>query len=166
MSDKATQWQQMLDSLPRELEPSPQVWAKIEDRISPKQGYSTKVAIAATLVIGLLIGYLIRPPQHIDTDNALLATIDAIELQHQSQVSALEDNRQLVGLRDNQYEPIFNDGIDQLRNAAKELYDNLRRDPTDKQLWQMWLWTQKREIELLKQMQKLPNNQLKDGVMI
>ncbi|WP_028774167.1 hypothetical protein [Shewanella waksmanii] len=162
MSDKAKQLEQMVNALPKEIEPANSQWSDIEHRLTPQQQrLSPQFALAAVLVLGLAIGYLMRPLGLTEPNAELIATIEAIELQHQAQVASLTEGHHLVDLRDNHYQPIFNDGIEQLRAAAKELYNNLTLNPTDKQLWQMWLWTQKREIELLKQMQQLPKNTVK-----
>ena len=44
----------------------------------------------------------------------------------------------------------------ELRRAATQIYQALQANPTDKQLWQLWLWVQQRELDLLQQGQNYP----------
>ncbi|MGL5410652.1 MAG: anti-sigma factor, partial [Shewanella sp.] len=54
-------------------------------------------------------------------------------------------------------------GLSELRLASTQVFQALQTDPTNKQLWQLWLWVQQRELDLLQQAQKLPMNHSLQG---
>lgn len=170
MVDKADTLKRLLEETPREMTPERDLWQGVELRLdAPKdspRSYWRPMAIASTLLLALLVGKLSLGPTMPDAENeALIQTLAAIQAQHKASVDALSLTKR-VDWRSSPYSQPVEQGIEQLRAAAKEIYEALKLNPTDKQLWQLWLWTQQREIELIKQGQKLPVDLDTTGEMI
>lgn len=170
MTDKADKLARLLAQTPREMAPERDLWQEIDQRldapVSTTNHYWRPMAIASTLLLALLVGKLSLWPASVDTESdALLQTLATIQAQHQASVDALSLTKH-VDWRTSPYSQPVEQGIEQLRTAAKEIYEALKLNPTDKQLWQLWLWTQQREIELIKQGQKLPVDRDTTGEMI
>ncbi|MBT1444610.1 hypothetical protein KJI95_08705 [Shewanella sp. JM162201] len=161
----------LIASAPRELAPATDNWQAIASRLdrplpdtetlpytekSPdteKAPRRLPLAIAAIAMLLVLVPLFNREPA--PTDDGLHALIDSIELAHQQEVAVLIAPSQLawqkVGFSDS-----IDAGLTELREAAKLILNALKANPQDKQLWQLWLWVQRREIELLTQGQRLP----------
>ena len=170
MTDKADKLARLLAQTPKEMTPERDLWQEIDQRldapVSTTNHHWRPMAIASTLLLVLLVGKLSLWPASVDTENdALVQTLATIQAQHQASVDALSLTKR-VDWRTSPYSQPVKQGIEQLRTAAKEIYEALKLNPTDKQLWQLWLWTQQREIELIKQGQKLPVDRDTTGEMI
>ncbi|MEZ9235994.1 hypothetical protein [Shewanella sp. 10N.286.52.A9] len=174
------QLDELLTSLPTEINPRVDLWQGIDDQISGKtthkpfsdqQQWKT-LAIAASLAFVMVLGWQLSTPnmtseqETITVDNALsnqstedlIALVDQIATTHQQQLASFEDNKFTVGMQlDNQINP-FNKGFTELQRASKEIQQALKNDPNNKQVWDLWLWVMKREIELLQQQQRTPTN--------
>lgn len=167
----------MVSDLPSELSPREDLWGKIEGRlnaplIETDQKWQHKqwplLAIASVMVLAVLIGSRLWSPtlSAPEANITLLNTLAKIQLEHEKQLTQLEQVNRLINWQSSPYSSPVETGIEQLRQAAKQIYQALRQNPRDKQLWQLWLWTQHREIELLKQGQKLPVSLNSQGEII
>lgn len=177
MNSKDSQLDDLVAKLPKELTPENELWDRIDKRLDAPIRHMAKrpghhlwrnAAIASLLLITAFIGQkffnpLLPPPE---VDSALINTLAEVKAQHEIQVAQLQQTSKLVNWHSSPYSSPLETGIDQLREAAKQIYESLKRNPTDKQLWQLWLWTQHREIELLRQGQKLPVSQNSQGATI
>lgn len=97
-------------------------------------------------------------------DPATLAQLlTQIATSHQAQVDALENNPHAQAWQASYIGAPLEQGLTELRLAATQIFQALNANPTDQQLWQLWLWVQSRELELLQQGQKLPLNRTTQG---
>lgn len=97
-------------------------------------------------------------------DPATLAQLlTQIATSHQAQVDALENNPHAQAWQASYIGAPLEQGLTELRLAATQIFQALNANPTDQQLWQLWLWVQRRELELLQQGQKLPLNRTTQG---
>ncbi|ACA87988.1 hypothetical protein [Shewanella woodyi] len=168
MSNNHEQLDNLVSELPKTLSPKNDLWPEIEKRLDVPVGNHTNhwrtLALASIIIIGTLLGLQqINKPFNIDTNQALLASIDSIQMQHATQVAELQMIGKKVDWQSSPFSSPVETGIKQLRQAAKEIYESLKLNPTDQQLWELWLWTQSREIELLTQAQSLPVLQNQNG---
>ncbi|MEZ9138867.1 MULTISPECIES: hypothetical protein [unclassified Shewanella] len=174
----------LIASLPKEISPKADLWQDIDDQISAKtnsnmtqksmvkgDSHWKMIAMAASLAFVMVLGWKLSTPNISSTEtltvnNALsnqstedlIALVDQIAQTHQQQISSFEDNKYTVGMQlDNQTNP-FNKGFSELELASKEIQQALKNDPNNKQVWDLWLWIMKREIELLQQQQRTPMN--------
>ncbi|WP_076541573.1 anti-sigma factor [Shewanella sp. UCD-KL21] len=140
---------------------------------SPKSQYWRHLAAAASVGFVLLFGWLLTSPtaqnpslEPITVTHALsnqstedlIALVDQIALTHQQQVNGFDDNKFTVGMQLDDLTNPFNKGYSELQLASKEIQKTLRSDPNNKQMWDLWLWVMKREIQLLQQQQRTPIN--------
>lgn len=168
MSNNHEQLDNLVSELPKALSPKNDLWPEIEKRLDVPVGNHTNhwrtLALASIIIIGTLLGLQqINKPFNTDTNQALLASIESIQIQHATQVAELQMIGQKVDWQSSPFSSPVETGIKQLRQAAKEIYESLKLNPTDQQLWELWLWTQSREIELLTQAQSLPVLQNQNG---
>ncbi|WP_299793561.1 hypothetical protein [uncultured Shewanella sp.] len=177
MDSKGSKLDDLVANLPREMTPEHDLWGNIDKRLDApisnpgmrgKGHLWRNAALAGVLLTALLLGqnYMTPDLQPIETNAPLINTLAEIKFQHDMQIAQLQQASALVNWRSSQYSSPVETGIEQLREAARQLYESLQRNPTDKQLWQLWLWTQHREIELLRQGQKLPVSQHSQGATI
>lgn len=171
------QLKQLIAKAPRDLAPERDLWSMIEKRMDkplspkvnvPKQGHPLwpQWAMAATILLAVFFGYQyqgIAPralvtAQHSpkDSDKALQTLLTQIATMHQEQVDALEHTPNALIWQTRHLSTPLEQGLAELRRAGEQIYQALQANPTDKQLWQLWLWVQQRELELLQQGQKLP----------
>lgn len=171
------QLEQLITKAPKDLPPERDLWLAIEKRMdkplsskpySPKHGQPQWPlwAMAATLLLAVFVGYQypeIAPTtphtaQHLpkDSEEALQALLTEIGTVHQGQVDALEHTPNALIWQTSHLSAPLEQGLAELRRAGAQIYQALQANPTDKQLWQLWLWVQQRELELLQQGQKLP----------
>ncbi|QYJ87020.1 hypothetical protein K0I73_04610 [Shewanella mesophila] len=164
MTTHDNQLDTLIANASRELTPAHDLWPQIEHRletpITNQNRYWRPVAIASLLLLSMIAG------QQYVTSNLmapeltpLLTSLESIRAQHQQQVLELQNQVQKVNWQSSQYGQPVEQGVEQLKAAAEQIYRTLQLNPTDKQLWQLWLWTQEREIDLLRQGQRLPINQ-------
>ncbi|GIU48288.1 hypothetical protein [Shewanella sp. KT0246] len=179
------QLDELIASLPKEITPPVDLWQNIDERISAKtthdishsnsashQQHWKMLAMAASLAFVMVLGWklstsAVTPIQEpLTVNNALsnqstedlIALVDQIAQTHQQQIAAFDDNKYTVGMQlDNQANP-FNKGFSELELASKQIQQALKNDPNNKQVWDLWLWIMKREIELLQQQQRTPIN--------
>lgn len=188
---KQARLEHLVASAPRQISPTHDLWDKIENRLDvplqqPNPPLWRALTIACSVLLIASLSYLgwrnvgiessslqsaqlttqaIAPVPNALTasqDAPILALIAQIDATHQAQMQALVSNSYTVNWQQSQYSSPVENGLQELQRAGKQIYDNLRLNPTDKQLWQLWLWVQQRELELLQQGQKLPttDNQL------
>lgn len=127
-------------------------------------------AIAATVVLAIFVGFFKFTPekallnafwqtqpranQQQDDQQALHTLLAQIAQTHQAQVTTLESPTALVW-QTSRFSAPLTQGLAELRLASQQIFQALQSNPTDKQLWQLWLWVQQRELDLLQQNQKL-----------
>lgn len=171
------QLEQLVAKAPKDLAPERDLWLTIEKRmdkpLSPKADISKygrplwpQWAMAATILLAVFFGYQyqgITPTTQNtaqqapkDSDKALQTLLTQIATMHQGQVDALEHTPNALIWQTRHLSAPLEQGLEELRRAGAQIYQALQANPTDKQLWQLWLWVQQRELELLQQGQKLP----------
>ncbi len=96
----------------------------------------------------------------------MLAMLEQLQYQHQQQVKQLEASVNFGEQQKVSMTTPLSRGIDELREAATQIFQALKQDPTDQQLWQLWLWVQQREIELLTWGEQLPTQLDQQGISI
>ncbi|MFQ6370910.1 hypothetical protein [Shewanella sp. YIC-542] len=159
-----TSLDEMLRQLPEELTPQRDLWPGIARRLDASEktqpqgiAHWKQFAIACSLLLLGGVGHhLWLQSSPAETPSQMLGMMAQLQAQHQQQVQFLEQHGhyqqwQHIGLT----API-SQGVDELRSASEQIYQALQKAPQDTQLWQLWLWTQQREIELLTQGQQLP----------
>jgi len=174
------QLEQLINSAPKEMSPSHDLWQGIKKRMdkplmSPtRQSQHGRLwAIAASFILMVVLGYTQLPSfnplttqqtelaQHSAMpaqpgDAALQLLLTQIAASHQVQVDNLEQTTNALAWQTSSFSAPVEQGLAELRRAATQIYQALQANPTDKQLWQLWLWVQQRELDLLQQGQKLP----------
>lgn len=178
MNDANAKLTQLINQAPKAIAPQKDLWHDIErqlDKAEIEQTHSLKTSVFRRLAVAsmiLLVGLVgLNIWQNKDefttlaTPSPLLATLAEIKQQHQLQVNQLSQQR-LTDWQTTELGLPLEKGIEQLRKAAEQIYQALQQTPNDKELWQLWLWTQQREIELLQQGQTLPVNPLPQGALI
>ncbi|QYK04270.1 hypothetical protein [Shewanella zhangzhouensis] len=159
----------LIANAPKELTPPDANWATIAARLDRPQPttagedrnenrprrlpWYVPTAVAAALLLALVPQLPTDNPP--EADNSLLPLIESIELAHRQEVASLAESSSNAWLRVGYQEPV-EAGLKELREAARLILSSLKANPQDKQLWQLWLWVQRREIELLTQGQRLP----------
>ncbi|MCG9730586.1 hypothetical protein L1D44_12140 [Shewanella sp. Isolate13] len=175
MNDTNAKLTQLINQAPQELAPQKELWGGIERQLDkaeldpPHQQTSVfrRLAVASIVLLVGLLGMNIW--QHngefstLAKPSPLLATLTEIKQQHQRQVELLSQQQHLTNWQASELGLPLDKGIEQLRKAAEQIYQALQQTPNDKELWQLWLWTQQREIELLQQGQTLPVNPFPQG---
>ena len=170
--------QQLIDDAPKTLTPERDLWQGIEkhmDKPLASQPASRQAprlqgaqwAIAATIVLAVFFGFYTQAPvktslpeqiasQAADDEQVLQALLSQIAQTHQAQVTSLAQTPTVVAWQTSRFSAPLEQGLAELRRAGEQIYQALQANPTDKQLWQLWLWVQQRELDLLQQGQKLP----------
>lgn len=170
--------QQLIDDAPKTLTPERDLWQGIEKRMDkplasqPASRQAPRLqgaqwAIAATIVLAVLFGFYTQAPvktslpeqiasQAADDEQVLQALLSQIAQTHQAQVTSLAQTPTVVAWQTSRFSAPLEQGLAELRRAGEQIYQALQANPTDKQLWQLWLWVQQRELDLLQQGQKLP----------
>lgn len=171
------QLEQLVAKAPKGLAPERDLWLTIEKRMDKPLAPKANVlkherplwpqwAMAATILLAVFFGYQyqgITPTAPVtalhtpkDSDKALQTLLAQIATMHQGQVEALEQTPNALIWQTRHLSDPLEQGLEELRRAGAQIYQALQANPTDKQLWQLWLWVQQRELELLQQGQKLP----------
>jgi len=174
------QLEQLINSAPNAMPPTHDLWQGIEKRMDKPLVSQTRQsqngrqwAIAASFIMLVALGYSqlpyfnqlttqqtelaqnsAMPEQQGDAALQLLLTQSAAS--HQAQVDNLEQTTNALAWQTSSFSAPVEQGLAELRRAATQIYQALQANPTDKQLWQLWLWVQQRELDLLQQGQKLP----------
>ncbi|KEK27139.1 MAG: anti-sigma factor [Shewanella xiamenensis] len=170
--------QQLIDDTPKTLTPERDLWQGIEKRMDkplasqPASRQAPRLqgaqwAIAATIVLAVFFGFYTQAPvktslpeqiasQAADDEQVLQALLSQIAQTHQAQVTSLAQTPTVVAWQTSRFSAPLEQGLAELRRAGEQIYQALQANPTDKQLWQLWLWVQQRELDLLQQGQKLP----------
>ncbi|MDN5501374.1 MAG: anti-sigma factor [Shewanella sp.] len=170
--------QQFIDDAPKTLTPERDLWQGIEKRMDkplasqPASRQAPRLqgaqwAIAATIVLAVFFGFYTQAPvktslpeqiasQAADDEQVLQALLSQIAQTHQAQVTSLAQTPTVVAWQTSRFSAPLEQGLAELRRAGEQIYQALQANPTDKQLWQLWLWVQQRELDLLQQGQKLP----------
>ncbi|MCS6229908.1 anti-sigma factor [Shewanella baltica] len=174
------QLEQLINSAPKEMSPTHDLWQGIEKRMDKPLVSQTRQsqngrqwAIAASFIMLVALGYSQLPyfnqlttqqtelaqnsamPEQ-QGDAALQLLLTQIAASHQAQVDNLEQTTNALAWQTSSFSAPVEQGLAELRRAATQIYQALQANPTDKQLWQLWLWVQQRELDLLQQGQKLP----------
>jgi len=133
--------QQLIDDAPKTLTPERDLWQGIEKRMD-KPLASQPASRQAPRLQG--------------AQWAIAAMLSQIAQTHQAQVTSLAQTPTVVAWQTSRFSAPLEQGLAELRRAGEQIYQALQANPTDKQLWQLWLWVQQRELDLLQQGQKLP----------
>ncbi|AVT48363.1 hypothetical protein [Shewanella baltica] len=174
------QLEQLINSAPNAMPPTHDLWQGIEKRMDKPLVSQTRQsqngrqwAIAASFIMLVALGYSQLPyfnqlttqqtelaqnsamPEQ-QGDAALQLLLTQIAASHQAQVDNLEQTTNALAWQTSSFSAPVEQGLAELRRAATQIYQALQANPTDKQLWQLWLWVQQRELDLLQQGQKLP----------
>ncbi|MCS6152288.1 anti-sigma factor [Shewanella baltica] len=174
------QLERLINSAPKEMSPTHDLWQGIEKRMDKplvsqtRQSQNGRLwAIAASFIMLVALGYSQLPyfnqlttqqtelaqnsamPEQ-QGDAALQLLLTQIAASHQAQVDNLEQTTNALAWQTSSFSAPVEQGLAELRRAATQIYQALQANPTDKQLWQLWLWVQQRELDLLQQGQKLP----------
>ncbi|MDT3318877.1 anti-sigma factor [Shewanella sp. SP1S2-4] len=174
------QLEQLINSAPKAMPPTHDLWQGIEKRMDKplmsqtRQSQNGRLwAIAASFIMLVALGYSQLPyfnqlttqqtelaqnsamPEQ-QGDAALQLLLTQIAASHQAQVDNLEQTTNALAWQTSSFSAPVEQGLAELRRAATQIYQALQANPTDKQLWQLWLWVQQRELDLLQQGQKLP----------
>ncbi|QQX81391.1 hypothetical protein JK628_05870 [Shewanella sp. KX20019] len=176
MSHSQDKLQQLITKAPKSLAPERELWSDIEKQLDkPEYTQSShwrRIAVASVILLGGILGSLmwnnsaITPTYTAQAANSpLLMTLTSIKQEHEQQVALLQQSHK-VNWQATELGLPLKKGIEQLRKAAEKIYQTLTKTPHDKELWQLWLWTQQREIELLQQGQKLPIADQNQGALI
>ncbi|RLV60202.1 hypothetical protein D5018_08015 [Parashewanella curva] len=163
LTDK--QLDDLINGLPEEMSVSPNVWQKVQGEISHQPKPNSSKWVPMTLVASLLLTAvlswklfdhqsLLSVPEH-NTNTAMLALIDNVEQNHQQQVSQLQQTIKRVAWQQVPEFSPFKKGLKELRQAMQEVINQLKLQPQDKQLWDLWLWMQQQELNLLGQEQRV-----------
>ena len=172
MNNSNKRLENMISNLPENLTPESDLWGAIEkqlDALETKRiNHWRTLAVASVIALSLLISQQLFYPIHVipDANQTLLASIDDIQMQHANQIAELQLLGKKVNWQSSPFSSPVETGIKQLREAATLIYQSLKLNPTDQQLWQLWLWTHSREIELMTQAQSLPLIQDQNGAII
>ncbi|MCS6094543.1 anti-sigma factor [Shewanella baltica] len=174
------QLEQLINNAPNAMPPTHDLWQGIEKRMDKPLVSQTRQsqngrqwAIAASFIMLVALGYSQLPyfnqlttqqteltqnsamPEQ-QGDAALQFLLTQIAASHQAQVDNLEQTTNALAWQTSSFSAPVEQGLAELRRAAIQIYQALQANPTDKQLWQLWLWVQQRELDLLQQGQKLP----------
>ncbi|MCS6101836.1 anti-sigma factor [Shewanella baltica] len=174
------QLERLINSAPKEMSSTHDLWQGIEKRMDKplvsqtRQSQNGRLwAIAASFIMLVALGYSQLPyfnqlttqqtelaqnsamPEQ-QGDAALQLLLTQIAASHQAQVDNLEQTTNALAWQTSSFSAPVEQGLAELRRAATQIYQALQANPTDKQLWQLWLWVQQRELDLLQQGQKLP----------
>ncbi|MCH1921555.1 hypothetical protein L9G15_19205 [Shewanella sp. A3A] len=149
--------EQLLEHAPKAIAPERDLWPQIEQRLtaaSKPRPMRQMLAASVLVVVGALSYALWQPQQRPNPE--LLAMLAELQQQHQQQMAQLEQKSQWVQWQPASLTTPINQGVSELQQASDKIYHALQQDPQNQQLWQLWLWSQKRQIELLTQGQQLP----------
>lgn len=155
---------EMIEQLPKELSPQHDLWPAIARRLDTApvrhRGWHSswkQFAVACSLLLLGGFGYRLwfSEPQAV-SDPQMLAMMAQLRQQHEQQVNFIEKNSHFNQWQHASLTAPLSRGVDELRTASDQIYQALQKDPKDQQLWQLWIWAQQREIELLTQGQQLP----------
>jgi len=174
------QLEQLINNAPNAMPPTHDLWQGIEKRMDKPLVSQTRQSqngrpwvIAASFIMLVALGYSQLPyfnqlttqqpelaqnsamPEQ-QGDAALQLLLTQIAASHQAQVDNLEQTTNALAWQTSSFSAPVEQGLAELRRAATQIYQALQANPTDKQLWQLWLWVQQRELDLLQQGQKLP----------
>ncbi|PKH57644.1 hypothetical protein CXF83_18240 [Shewanella sp. Choline-02u-19] len=176
MSHSQDKLQQLIAKAPKSLAPERELWSGIEKQLD-KPEFSQpnqwrRIAVASIILLTGILGTtmwsngVITPLYTAQSNTSpLLITLSEIKLEHRQQIALLQQSHK-VNWQSTELGLPLNQGIEQLRKAAEKIYQTLTKTPHDKELWQLWLWTQQREIELLQQGQTLPAAEQNQGALI
>ncbi|MCL1049367.1 hypothetical protein L2755_06970 [Shewanella abyssi] len=176
MSHSQDKLQQLIAKAPKSLAPERELWSDIEKQLDKPEyaqpNHWRRIAVASVILLTGILGTAmwsngVIMPLYTAQSNAspLLVTLSEIKQEHEQQIALLHQSHK-VNWQATELGMPLNKGIEQLRKAAEKIYQTLTKTPHDKELWQLWLWTQQREIELLQQGQKLPTADQHQGALI
>ncbi|QUN05139.1 hypothetical protein KDN34_13145 [Shewanella yunxiaonensis] len=155
---------ELIEQLPRELTPKKDLWPEIAHQLEQAPSHhamSTSAWKQFAIACGLLLlggfGYRLWLPQQENPNDAqMLAMMAQLRQQHEQQVTFIEQHSHFNQWQHASLTAPLSRGVDELRAASAQIYLALQKDPKDQQLWQLWIWSQQREIDLLTQGQQLP----------
>lgn len=133
------QLNQLIEQTPQQITPQRSLWPGIAKRIKTNER-PQQWPLVASLLIGLTIGGLAGSRLQPESTLAIEPLLLALEQQHQQRLAQLPQRNPWVRATD----------LAELRNGSQQLYRELLQQPDNQQLFSLWLWTQQRELELLK----------------
>lgn len=145
--------QQKVDELSKEMSPERDLWPGIEKAMAKQSRSNVKrpfypVAWAATVVVAVLVSWLSFSPQPgTSTSNVDIAQVMQQDFNEQKQLMLVN-----LGQPDlKQLSPDMQKQFDELKKAQQAISKALENDPTSVELLNLLRWTQKQELDLLKQ---------------
>jgi len=145
--------QQQVDELSKEMSPERDLWPGIEKAMAKQSQSNAKrpfypVAWAATVVVAVLVSWLSFSPQPgTSTSNVDIAQVMQQDFNEQKQLMLVN-----LGQPDlKQLSPDMQKQFDELKKAQQAISKALENDPTSVELLNLLRWTQKQELDLLKQ---------------
>lgn len=176
MSHSQDKLQRLIAQAPKSIAPERELWSDIEKQLDKpvyaQPNHWRRIAVASVILLTGILGTsmwnkAVITPTYTAQSSAspLLITLSEIKLEHEQQIALLQQSHK-VNWQSSELGLPLNKGIEQLRKAAEKIYQTLQKTPNDKELWQLWLWSQQREIELLQQGQKLPAADQNQGALI
>ncbi|MGB0893635.1 MAG: hypothetical protein ACPGUD_04450 [Parashewanella sp.] len=166
MNHQDKQLDALLRDLPKGIKPQNDMWRGIEQRMdvgikdnTDSKKYNWQMFAAASLLlfsVALSWQWLFAPDaQNLQANSVMLQLIDQLQQQHQKQVQAYDITVEKVEWRSQTDLKPINNGLKEVREAAAQVIKQLKSTPNDKQLWELWLWVQQKELELLNQKQSI-----------
>lgn len=149
--------QEQLAKLPKEMEPKRELWSGIEkaiainsQQIEQKKQNVVPMAWAASVVAAVLLTWLSFSPS---SSNQSLYSLDLVTAMKQD----FEQQKQVVLTSFGQPQlselpPEMQTQLKELSSARAAIDKALENDPNNSELLNLLHWTQKQEIELLKQL--------------
>ncbi len=136
----------LIQRAPEALAPQHDLWPGIQARLQGAPRRPAPWALAASLLLGLLIGSQLRPfwPSETVPTVSTERLLDLLERQHRQRLASLAQPLQ-PSLQ------TASADLTLLRDASKELRQALRDQPDNLALLDLLLWTQQRELELTQQ---------------
>ncbi len=160
----------LITDLPKEYRVRPELWQQLETRLdvvtsddATRRKSFAQYALVASIAILMLSSTIFlsttsfftgETHAHITMNEPMALLINKLNKQHQNQVdSILQSTVKTVSTSTTNNE--FKTGIAKLKAAQISIIQELKKSPNNKSLWDLWLWTQAQELDLLKQHSKI-----------
>lgn len=145
--------QQQVDELSNEISPERDLWPGIEKALVKQSRNSDSksfypVAWVATVVVAVMVSWLSFSPQTTTEVTPIdIAKVMQQDFNEQKQVMLVNLGQPDLG----QLSPEMQKQFDELKKAQQAISKALENDPTSVELLNLLRWTQKQELDLLKQ---------------
>ena len=151
----------MLQELDKEIAPGRDLWPAIENGLdrSPVPAAPQRPwlpwALAASLLVTTLGGFLGGRLSSPDPQAPLLGVLAQVQMQHDTRRQRLDTRQTPTQLQAGSApgELASTEALASIRSAEQELYTALTQQPDNPELLQLWLWVQQRELDLIQKQQ-------------